>query len=119
MKWKVLFHEDFELEFDVLHKLVKRELLSVVLLLERHGPNLGRPFVDTLKGSKFSNMKEIRFKIEGEVWRFAFAFNSERNAVVLVGGDKRGKNQRRFYSDLIKIADFRFEAHLIDLNNRS
>ncbi|MEZ4753697.1 MAG: type II toxin-antitoxin system RelE/ParE family toxin [Bdellovibrionota bacterium] len=115
--WKVLFHSDFEAEFDFIDRLVKRELLSIAIILGQYGPALGRPFVDTLKGSKFSNMKEIRFRIKGEVWRFAFAFDSVRSAIVLVGGDKRGKNQQKFYSDLIKIADFRFEAHLTGLKN--
>ena len=28
--------------------------------LEEHGPNLGRPTVDTIKGSRHHNMKELR-----------------------------------------------------------
>lgn len=49
---------------------------------------------------------------EQGVWRFAFAFDEERNAVVLVGGNKQGKNQKRFYKSLIATADERFSEWL-------
>ena len=45
-------------------------------------------------------------------WRVAFAFDPRRDGVVLVAGDKAGKNQRRFYRSLISRADDRFDAHL-------
>lgn len=56
-------------------------------------------------------MKELRFRKNG-LWRFAFAFDSIQHAIVLVGGDKEGENQARFYKDLIKVADARFSDHL-------
>lgn len=76
---------------------------------------MGRPTVDTLKGSKHSNMKELRFAWSGEVWRVAFAFDSARQAILLVGGDKGGADQRRFYQRLIAKADARFDSHLATL----
>lgn len=76
---------------------------------------LGRPKVDTLKGSKYSNMKELRFEAADGVWRVAFAFDPRRNAILLVAGDKSGVGQRRFYKQLIKKADARFESHLDQL----
>jgi hypothetical protein len=57
-------------------------------------------------------MKEGRFKAEGGVWRVAFAFDPERKAVLLVGGDKSGVSQKRFYKGLIDKADERFDEHL-------
>ena len=63
--------------------------------------------MDTLEGSSFPNMKELRFQLDG-LWRFAFAFDPQREAVVLVGGNKSGVNQRKFYRELISIADRRF-----------
>lgn len=67
--------------------------------------------VDTLNGSKHGNMKEIRFRQDG-LWRFAFAFDPGRDAVVLVGGNKDGANQKQFYKRLIKTADRRFDDWL-------
>jgi hypothetical protein len=73
---------------------------------------LGRPQVDTLKASRYNNMKEIRFNADDGVWRVAFAFDPERTAVLLIAGDKSGENQRRFYKQLINKADERFADHL-------
>ena len=91
------------------------ELLAHARLLQEFGPHLGRPTVDTLKGSKHTNMKELRFDCEGGVWRVAFAFDTERAAILLVSGDKCGADQRRFYKKLITCADARFDGHLATL----
>ena len=48
-------------------------------------------------------------------WRVAFAFDPERRAILLVGGDKGGADQRRFYKRLIAVADARFDEHLSTL----
>jgi hypothetical protein len=112
MRWTVLFHDDFADEFAVLAEPLQDELLAHALLLRDFGPGLGRPTVDTLKGSRHANMKELRFGWTGEVWRVAFAFDPARQAILLVGGDKGGADQRRFYKRLIAVADARFDAHL-------
>lgn len=84
-------------------------------VLERFGAELGRPQVDTLKGAKHANMKELRFRADDGVWRVAFAFDPQRKAVLLVGGDKSGGNERKFYKALIMSADARFDRHLVAL----
>jgi len=91
---------------------VQDELLAQLQLLACCGPALGRPRVDTLKGSRHSNMKELRFSVGNGVWRIAFAFDPSRCAVLLVAGDKAGISERRFYRSLIERADARFERHL-------
>jgi hypothetical protein len=112
MRWAVLFHDDFAAEFSALAEALQDELLAHALLLRDFGPGLGRPTVDTLKGSKHTNMKELRFSWMNEAWRVAFAFDPARQAILLVGGDKGGADQRRFYKRLIALADARFDAHL-------
>lgn len=89
MAWTVITHDDFDGEFDALPEVVRDELVAAMGVLEEHGPSLGRPHVDTLNGSKHANMKELRFKADDGVWRFAFAFGPNRQAVVLVGGISR------------------------------
>jgi hypothetical protein len=111
MPWEVLFHPEFDAEFPDLPQTVQDELLARLGVLAQFGPTLGRPHVDTLNGSSFSNMKELRFRLDG-LWRFAFAFDPLRRAVVLVGGDKEGESQASFYKKLIRVADMRFAAHL-------
>jgi hypothetical protein len=97
---------------------VQDEILAHAELLERFGPLLGRPRADTLNGSKHSNMKELRelrFDAAGGVWRVAFAFDPKRRAVLLVAGDKSGRSERRFYTELIRKADGRFDEHVLRL----
>ena len=65
-----------------------------------------------LAGSRHANMKELRFKAADGVWRVAFAFDPERQAILLVAGDKAGGAQKRFYKGLIAKADSRFTEHL-------
>jgi hypothetical protein len=103
---------DFDAEFEGWRDEVQDEYLATIIALARFGPRLGRPRVDTLKGSAYPNMKELRFNVGGGVWRVAFAFDPRRRAVVLAGGDKRGVNEKRFYRNLIAKADARFAAHL-------
>jgi hypothetical protein len=115
MKWEVRFAEEFEPEFLDLTQAVQTELLAQAKLLRQFGPQLGRPRVDTLNGSKHANMKEIRFDADDGVWRVAFAFDPERHAILLVAGDKSGGSEARFYRGLIKKGDSRFDAHLARL----
>ncbi len=84
-------------------------------VVERFGPRTGRPTVDTLKGSDYPNMKEVRFDCEDQLWRFAFAFDPLRRAVVLCGGAKGDMSEELFYRQLIAVADKRFKAHLDQL----
>lgn len=60
-------------------------------------------------------MKELRFDAAGGVWRFAFAFDTARKAIILCGGNKSGGSQRRFYRQFIERADRRFDAYLAEL----
>ena len=68
--------------------------------------------MDTLNGSRHANMKELRFDAAGGVWRFAFAFDPKRRAIIFCGGVKSGVSGKRFYGQLIDKADDRFDAHL-------
>lgn len=118
MSWVVEIGDEFELEFDSLHEDVQTEILALSRLLQKFGPQLGRPRVDTLNGSHHANMKELRFSaVDGE-WRVAFAFDTKRKAILLAGGDKSGQSEKRFYRELIRKADNRFDAHLIRLKRK-
>jgi hypothetical protein len=89
-----VFHDDFESEFAALDDQVQDNLLAAAKAVRLAGPQAGRPYVDTLKGSKHANMKELRFEGQNgsEEWRAAFAFDPERKAVVLVAGAKQGRS---------------------------
>lgn len=106
------FHPDFDPEYEELAEAVQDELLAHLELLKQFGPQLGRPRVDTMNDSRHANMKELRFDAADGVWRFAFAFDPNRHAIVLCGGDKSGGSEKRFYRQLIEKADGRFDAHV-------
>ena len=93
---KIFIHDAFDIELLALSEAVQDELAATAKMLRKYGPQLGRPHADTLEGSKFSNMKEFRFKADNGVWRIAFAFDPKRQAILLVAGDKSGVNKTAF-----------------------
>jgi hypothetical protein len=111
-QWEVIFHDDFYAEFQSWSEPTQDAVFSTLGKLGLFGPSLGRPSVDTLKGSEFSNMKELRVDAEGGVWRIAFAFDPRRRAILLTGGNKTGISKDRFYRPLIRVADERYKRHL-------
>lgn len=113
MTWIVLLHPELREELRSLDRGVLAKLTEMLSALQVDGPQLGRPYVDTLEASRHANMKELRFSHDG-IWRFAFAFDPMRQAVILVGGNKQGVDQKRFYKTLIRTADKRFEDWLAE-----
>jgi hypothetical protein len=103
---------------DWLHALRRADRASAVLVgqavtaLLEEGPSLGRPLVDRVKGSRLHNLKELRPGSSGpsEV-RILFVFDPERNAVLLVAGDKAGQ-WSAWYRQAIPLAEARYEAYL-------
>lgn len=95
-----------------------KDVFAAFELLEREGPNLGRPLVDTLAGTTVSNLKELRPASPGrsEV-RILFAFDPRREAIMLLAGDKakgvRGEARwSRWYKKAIPEAERVFEEHM-------
>lgn len=115
MTWHVATTDAFDEWFGELNERAQVEIIAKVRLLELFGPQLGRPHVDTLKGSQYANLKELRADAGEQVLRIAFAFDPTRSAILLIGGDKAGKKQQRFYRQLIVRADKLYKQHLADL----
>ncbi len=115
LRWAVEMPDELALEFDALHEDVQTEILALSLVLEEFGPQLGRPRFDALKDTRHANMKELRFSGADGEWRVALAFDPKRRAILLVAGDKSGGSEKRFYRELIRKADDRFDAHLAGL----
>ncbi len=87
------------------------QVIAALTVLSDVGPTLGRPLVDTLVGSRHRNMKELRPGSSGRSeLRVLFAFDQERNAILLVGGDKSG-NWSKWYRESIPLADDLFDRH--------
>lgn len=112
MVWSVEHSLDFQVEYEHLDEAVQDEILALSKLLIEFGPHLKRPSCDTLSGSNYPNMKELRFSAANGTWRLAFAFDPKRSAILLVAGSKAGISQQLFYKRLIAQADKRFASHL-------
>ena len=110
--WKIYSSEEYEAWFETLDPYSKEAVLERVLLLEVFGPNLPRPYADVLKGSRrYKNLKELRTQTATHVFRIAYYFDSRRHAILLTGGDKKGKDEARFYKNLIADAETIIEKH--------
>lgn len=103
--WAVNATDEYLEWFDRQPAEVKKAILEKVLLLEEFGPRLSRPHADTLRDSKVKNLKELRAKTANHVLRVLYYFDQEREALILIGGDKKGKNEKDFYKKLISDAE--------------
>lgn len=110
MEWTVLLDDDFEAWLLEQTQVVRVGIASRIALLAKAGPALGRPQVDTLAGSTLTNLKELRIQIQGDPWRVLFVFDPKRQAIILVGGNKRG--DKRWYRKNIPIAEERYRRYL-------
>ena len=96
----------------------RSDIQDAIKFLQREGPTLGRPYVDTIRKSRFKNMKELRVSSKGAL-RVLFAFDPERSAVVLIGGDKSIDSRwNDWYIDAIRRADDLFEEHIRKLGDK-
>lgn len=89
--WEINFTEEYTAWFKSLDEDCQAAVLSRVKLLRDYGPQLSRPYSDVLHDSKIPNLKELRAQT--------------RKALLLTGGDKKGKNQEDFYKQFIQEAE--------------
>lgn len=119
MVWTLVFAEEVEGWLEELKRIDPDSAVQVFAafdVLEREGPALGRPLVDSVKGSQLKNLKELRpgSSSRSEL-RILFIFDPVRQAVLLVAGDKAG-NWKKWYDTAIKTAEKRYKQHLADLD---
>lgn len=112
--WKIIKTDTFGDWFTRQDNDAQSSVVEIITVLASYGPQLGRPYVDTIKDSRHPNMKELRIQSKGRPLRVLFAFDPKRNAVLLIGGDKTG--DKRFYKKLIPIADDVFDKYLEENN---
>ena len=115
--WSVETTEWFDDWYASLSDDERANVLAAMMQLQQRGPNLPRPYADTVKGSIHNNMKELRVQSKGDPIRAFFAFDPERKAILLCAGNKTS-NEKRFYKTMIPIADREFTEHLNRLKSR-
>lgn len=115
--WAILTTDRFDVWFDALNDKDRANVLASLIVLRTEGPLLERPYADTVYGSKFTNMKELRIQSNGKALRILFAFDPDRTGILLCAGTKSGKS-KSFYHQLISVADKEFSNHLQKLKKR-
>ncbi len=111
-RWEVEYTDEFEEWWNDLDADAQEDIDVIVRLLEAVGPALTRPYADTVKGSRYPNMRELRVQSQGRPIRILYAFDPRRTAILLIGGDKTGLTDERFYGTYVPIADRLYTEHL-------
>lgn len=110
--WKVNVTSEFDRWFSNLTRALKKKILSRMYLLELYGSALGRPYADTVKGSQYPRLKELRIKSGKTAIRVFYLIDENREVLLLTGGIKKGK--RQFYKKMIKKADYLYTKYRED-----
>lgn len=113
MAWDILHTDEFEEWLLAQHSTVQAKIDAHIGLLAEHGPHLRHPYSSGIHGSSHSVMRELRVQVKSDPYRVLYAFDPDRAAVLLLGGNKGGDD--RWYDINIPIADRLFDAHLKDL----
>jgi len=114
MEWAIEYTNEFGQWWNTLTEAEQESVAVSVGLLEIMGPNLPRPHSDTIKGSRFKNMKELRTQHAGKPYRTLYAFDPRRTAILLIASNKVGDDN--WYRTYVPIADRLYEQHLKELN---
>lgn len=100
---EIVVSKEFENWFKDIDSIAKKDIFASIETLKTFGHSLGRPHVDTLKGSKLKNLKELRIRSLGRPFRVIFIFDVKRRALLLLGGNKA--NDKKFYENMIRKAE--------------
>ena len=111
--WNVEITNEYFDWFNTLDDKMQDAIRADIEVLEKVGPFLGRPYVDSIHGSKHSNMKELRTIHRRRHIRSFFAFDPRRTAILLIGGDKTG--DKGFYQRMVVQADGLYDQYLAEI----
>lgn len=113
MSWEVEFTDEFGQWWEGLTEDEQDSIDVTVRLLEELGPHLPFPYCSDIKGSRHSQMRELRVQHKGEPYRILYAFDPRRAAILLIGGKKTGDD--RWYKTFVPLADKLYDEHLAQL----
>jgi hypothetical protein len=114
--WNVEYTDEFERKFWTgLGEPEQEDVAATISLLEERGPNLPFPYSSGIEGSRHGHMRELRVQSGGRPIRIFYAFDPRRSAILLIGGDKTGRD--RFYEEMVPVADRLYDVHLEELKS--
>ncbi len=115
MGWDLEYTNEFGRWWETLGETEQNNIVAIAELLMVSGPNLPFPYSSGVKGSRHQHMRELRVQSSGRPIRIFYAFDPRRHAILLIGGDKTGRND--FYGRHIPIADRLYDEHLQELKD--
>jgi hypothetical protein len=110
MSFEVEYTDEFGGWWDGLSEREQDSVTRSVQLLEAAGPHLPFPHSSSVRGSRYSHMRELRVQHDGRPYRVLYAFDPRRTAILLIGGDKTGDG--RWYQRFIPVAEALYDEHL-------
>lgn len=110
MEWEIEYTDEFGAWWDGLVDAEQESVRASVKLLGDIGPNLRFPHSSGVNGSRHDHMRELRIQHAGRPYRVLYAFDPRRCAILLIGGDKTGKD--RWYEQNVPLADRLYDEHL-------
>jgi hypothetical protein len=113
VKWEVEFTDEFGAWWRTLTVKQQDDVARSVGMLADLGPALGFPHTSKVSSSRFPQMRELRTQSAGKPLRTLYAFDPQRAAILLIGGEKTG--DKRWYERFVPVADRLYEAHLDEL----
>jgi hypothetical protein len=118
MRWQVMMSGHVSEWLDSIDEPSRKQIGYAIEALAVGGPNLGRPIVDTISGSTYKNMKELRPGSSGKSEiRILFAFDPIRQAYLILAGDKSGE-WTKWYKKNLPLAEKIYAEHLEELNKK-
>ena len=111
--WKIVVTDQFKEWYDRLTDPEAEAVTAVVDLLAELGPQLGYPYSSSIRQSRHSHMRELRVQHAGRPYRVLYAFDPQRTAVLLLGGEKTGDD--RWYGRSVPEADRLYDDYLIEM----
>jgi hypothetical protein len=112
-QWEVEYTDEFGAWWQGLSEAERQSVDASVRLLEACGPQLGHPHSSGIARSRHARMRELRVQHRGRPYRILYAFDPRRTAILLIGGDKTGKD--RWYDEYVPLADRLYDVHLATL----
>jgi hypothetical protein len=113
MKVEVEYSDEFEEWWNDLSETEQSAVEGYVSMLEEFGVSLGFPYSSDIKGTKLTQLRELRPQHKGRPLRVLYAFDPRRMAILLIGGDKTGNS--KWYDEAIPIAERIYEDHIEQL----
>ena len=115
MAWEIEATDEFRPWYDNLSGRERNDVNYVVDLLATEGVRLPRPYSGNIVNARNSHMRELIVQSGGRPIRVFYAFDPRQTAILLIGGNKTGISDRRFYARYIRIADDLYDEYIAEL----